>query len=326
MTDLPAPPASLPALSRWERIADELFFIDYELGFPLEAVNEARKHWPEVRGQFLEELRAAAINPARAVDEDNAIPLFAIFLAGEMRDRAFQAPIIDLLRLPADTIEALIGGAITEGLGRILASVNDGDLKPLLDLAQDPDPDIFIRLAAVDALIIRVMEGDADAADVLRQVFAITQVAAAVLRGQPRARADVFDRSLEDMFFNLLVSDLADLGATQYWPVVEQWHRDGLIDPQHSAIEDIRTQMFASLAARVANMHKPHYVRDTVQELAWWACFHEPEEGDLHDAGINRHGEEFVEPFVREAPKIGRNDPCPCGSGKKFKKCCGADL
>jgi SEC-C motif-containing protein len=26
----------------------------------------------------------------------------------------------------------------------------------------------------------------------------------------------------------------------------------------------------------------------------------------------------------REQPKIGRNDPCPCGSGKKFKKCCGA--
>jgi hypothetical protein len=28
------------------------------------------------------------------------------------------------------------------------------------------------------------------------------------------------------------------------------------------------------------------------------------------------------EPFVRPEPKIGRNDPCPCGSGKKFKKCC----
>jgi len=27
-------------------------------------------------------------------------------------------------------------------------------------------------------------------------------------------------------------------------------------------------------------------------------------------------------PFVREAPKVGRNDPCPCGSGKKYKKCC----
>ena len=27
--------------------------------------------------------------------------------------------------------------------------------------------------------------------------------------------------------------------------------------------------------------------------------------------------------FHREAPKVGRNDPCPCGSGKKYKKCCG---
>lgn len=27
-------------------------------------------------------------------------------------------------------------------------------------------------------------------------------------------------------------------------------------------------------------------------------------------------------PYVRETPKIGRNDSCPCGSGKKYKKCC----
>ena len=32
------------------------------------------------------------------------------------------------------------------------------------------------------------------------------------------------------------------------------------------------------------------------------------------------HG--FMIPYVRETPKVGRNDPCPCGSGKKYKKCC----
>jgi uncharacterized protein YecA (UPF0149 family) len=31
-----------------------------------------------------------------------------------------------------------------------------------------------------------------------------------------------------------------------------------------------------------------------------------------------------VQTVRREGPKIGRNDPCPCGSGKKYKKCCGA--
>jgi preprotein translocase subunit SecA len=28
-------------------------------------------------------------------------------------------------------------------------------------------------------------------------------------------------------------------------------------------------------------------------------------------------------PFKREGPKVGRNDPCPCGSGKKYKQCHG---
>lgn len=32
------------------------------------------------------------------------------------------------------------------------------------------------------------------------------------------------------------------------------------------------------------------------------------------------------EPYVNPYAGIGRNDPCPCGSGKKFKKCCGKDL
>ena len=31
---------------------------------------------------------------------------------------------------------------------------------------------------------------------------------------------------------------------------------------------------------------------------------------------------EVEDPYVREKEKVGRNDPCPCGSGKKFKKCC----
>ena len=30
------------------------------------------------------------------------------------------------------------------------------------------------------------------------------------------------------------------------------------------------------------------------------------------------------QPYTRDGSKIGRNDPCPCGSGKKFKQCHGA--
>ena len=34
--------------------------------------------------------------------------------------------------------------------------------------------------------------------------------------------------------------------------------------------------------------------------------------------------DDLFAPFIRKAQKVGRNDPCPCGSGKKYKKCCGA--
>lgn len=46
---------------------------------------------------------------------------------------------------------------------------------------------------------------------------------------------------------------------------------------------------------------------------------HVHEEGQGH-----HHHHEPIVPIVREQPKVGRNDPCSCGSGQKYKKCCGA--
>jgi len=43
--------------------------------------------------------------------------------------------------------------------------------------------------------------------------------------------------------------------------------------------------------------------------------------GALNDAWALAPG--GTTPFVRPGPKLGRNAPCPCGSGKKFKNCCG---
>ena len=47
--------------------------------------------------------------------------------------------------------------------------------------------------------------------------------------------------------------------------------------------------------------------------------------GEMQAAAEETQGEGAnVKTIVRETPKVGRNDPCPCGSGKKYKKCCGA--
>ena len=47
----------------------------------------------------------------------------------------------------------------------------------------------------------------------------------------------------------------------------------------------------------------------------------EPKNTHVHGPSCNHH--HALKPIERTAPKIGRNDPCSCGSQKKYKKCCG---
>ncbi len=63
-----------------------------------------------------------------------------------------------------------------------------------------------------------------------------------------------------------------------------------------------------------------HYaIRDVAQELREDAAFAKVDGKWLYVDG-HVYGQE---PFEREAPRVGRNEPCPCGSGSKYKKCCG---
>jgi preprotein translocase subunit SecA len=51
---------------------------------------------------------------------------------------------------------------------------------------------------------------------------------------------------------------------------------------------------------------------------------HKDETANMQYSGGSAEEEHKKEPKRRAEPKVGRNDPCPCGSGKKYKKCCGA--
>jgi preprotein translocase subunit SecA len=72
------------------------------------------------------------------------------------------------------------------------------------------------------------------------------------------------------------------------------------------------------------NGHRPsRSVATSIDELE--EAFQRRKRRELEQARMAGAGEyQPVQQVVRGAAKIGRNDPCPCGSGKKYKKCCGA--
>ncbi len=82
--------------------------------------------------------------------------------------------------------------------------------------------------------------------------------------------------------------------------------RDPLLEYKFEAYE-----MFQDLVARIRE--------DIIRYIFKVSVVREPERREMHE---NRPGAAGPAGPVR-VTKVGRNDPCPCGSGKKFKKCCG---
>ena len=69
--------------------------------------------------------------------------------------------------------------------------------------------------------------------------------------------------------------------------------------------------------------HPPRSVATSVDDLE--QAFQRKKRRELEQARMAGAGEQqAVQQVVRGTAKVGRNDPCPCGSGKKYKKCCGA--
>src|SRR5437867_10377425 len=71
------------------------------------------------------------------------------------------------------------------------------------------------------------------------------------------------------------------------------------------------------------NGRRSRAVATSVDEIE--EAFQRRKRRELEQARMAGSGDlQPVQQVVRGAAKVGRNDPCPCGSGKKYKKCCGA--
>ena len=97
---------------------------------------------------------------------------------------------------------------------------------------------------------------------------------------------------------NLVVDEfvvlVCDLKLYELVPSVERLFKEKKVDKTFINLEDFKE--FLDEPA----LEKYEYINDVIESMSWWACFNDSPE-----------------------TKIGRNEPCPCGSGKKYKKCCG---
>lgn len=103
--------------------------------------------------------------------------------------------------------------------------------------------------------------------------------------------------------------DEVNLDEITAWSTQSIWEGLNIIDVQEGKEDDDKGIVEFVARYTVGNKGNMHHERSSFdkKEGKWWFT-----DGTLINDTVRRQG-----------PKVGRNDPCPCGSGKKFKKCCG---
>jgi len=101
-----------------------------------------------------------------------------------------------------------------------------------------------------------------------------------------------------------------DKDGTALWARESTWMGLEIIETSAGSSEDKEGTVEFKARSRRNDVIQEHHEISRFQKIdgAWLYC-----------------GGKDVGPvqFRRDAPKTGRNEPCPCGSGKKYKKCCG---
>ena len=283
--------------------------------FPREAVEAAVLQRKEITPHLLCSLQELVQHPPEPEAAGSSLlPLYAVFLLAQFRERRAYALIIDLCKLPHETVDGILGETITEGLPRIIASVFDGDTAPIKSLVESAAVDEFVRGSALRSLSVLVHMGAIARADVVAYF------------------SDLFGGKLEKEYshaWDVLTSEAVNLHATALADAIRMGYEEGLIDPGYIRPKEV-ARAFAmpeETALAHAKTRCEGLIDDVSKEMQWWACF-KPEPASHTKRPKNESrlptGRRDAGALVRTEPKVGRNVPCPCGSGKKHKKCCGS--
>lgn len=282
--------------------------IAYNTGiFPKEIIENVIYRMEEAIPFLLDFLRKVRDNPIKYRDEEGYFAhIYAAYLLAQFRVKEVYPILIDILSLPDDLPYDLFGDSILEAGSRMLASVCGYDIELIKELIESEIADDYMRSQAIEALAILVIQGVLERDELITYYKKLFE------------KASVRDNPLVLAF---LVCSCNDIYPQELYEEIKKCYDEDLVDDSVINLKDVDAVMAHGkdyVLEESRNDKHLQYIEDTITELEWWACFDESYKERMETR------RNFNSPLtVIKSLKIGRNDPCPCGSGKKYKKCCG---
>ncbi|MFK0572927.1 DUF1186 domain-containing protein [Endozoicomonas sp.] len=296
-----------------EEILNELNL--WEGYFPTAAVEAAIEQQQTITPHLLAHLQHLVDLGEEAREEeddehhgDQGLTMFTVYLLAQFREAGAYPLIYRLMSAWEGSAFFHLGDIVTEGLSRILASVCQGDTTLIKRLVESNGVNPYVRSAALHSLITLYSEQALSRDDLLsyfKSMFRLHPIR------EP------------NLIWNSLVICSEAMRFSELLPDIRQAYKEGLATNRFAALKDVEVEIETEYDDLRRLSYDKHYITDTIAELKGWAAF---QEAYLKPADAPYDDDDYFHisaPVINQAAKVGRNEPCPCGSGKKFKKCCG---
>lgn len=249
-----------------------------------------------------------AVAEGENLDENYQLHFYAMYLLAEFQDREFFPKMMELASLPEKTLDYLMGDAMTESLPHILYNMYNGEIQLIKEAIYSPEVYDLVKSG-----LLRVMG----------QLYLDGQFGKE--EWQEFLRGIVYGETIGDYMYNTLADVICKCHFVEMLPEIRRLYEDDRIDRKAiGGYDENVDEMFTYREGR------ERFCRQTInaaETLRGWAMF-EDSAKEIDDEkwaqNFSRMLKEFDREYTKAEPKrkIGRNDPCPCGSGKKYKQCC----
>jgi tetratricopeptide (TPR) repeat protein len=269
--------------------------------------------------EILNEMKSYISDPDNYAQHNGLLSVYLPFILGQWERKESSKDIIDMVACSEESIDRRIGYAITEEYPVVLYKCFDGDLNYLEDVISRENVGSFSKLAYLRALSMYYIED-------LKDTEGLKVYLEKLLEEQPDLAtwisSIILMHSLDELLSvgkKAVKSKFYDPGVNGEWSEFKFHFYSGFQDETlkykepFNAIEAFRSWSQFSGERPIV----PEY-SDLYQKLfnAREKKLGKPREKVAVNDGFNQ------KPIVKDK-KISRNEPCPCGSGKKYKKCCG---
>jgi hypothetical protein len=282
-------------MSELSKATEEISF--YSRTFPQAAFEIIVAHKEEAI-PILRDSVEKAMAERQELEDGYQLHFYSLFLLGEFQDRDFFPRILEFACLPGDVLDYLIGDTITSGLSDILYNTYNGDLCLLKRAIRNPSVDEFARSSMLDVMGQLYKDGILDEAD-----------------WKDFIRECIHSGEEYSFFYNALGSMICGCHFVDLLSEIRFLQENDLYDDMTIGGYDDCVDSVYSYRFDKVFCNSPI---STINKLKGWAMFDQQEKSKKEtEKSLKKALKTLTTP-----QKIGRNDPCPCGSGKKYKHCC----